>query len=78
MVIQKESGGGSISLGGPKVQDIRGPPEPHITRYMGPISRGGGGGGGISLLYRYRKIRGYTVVGLIFARSLKASNSCMI
>ena len=78
MVIQKESGGGSISLGGPKVQDIRGPQSPISLGIWAPYRGGGGGRGGISLLYRYRKIRGYTVVGLIFARSLKASNSCMI
>ena len=74
MVIQKERGGGSISLGRPKVLDIRGPWSPISLGIGGPISQGGG----ISLLHRYQKIRGCTVVGLIFARSLKACYSCII
>ena len=71
----KREGRGSISLGGPKALDIRGPRSPISLAIWAPYC---GGGGGISLLHRYRKIRGYTVVGLIFARSLKACYSCMI
>ena len=42
MVIQKERGGGSISLGGPKVLDIWGPWSPISLGIGGPISQGGG------------------------------------
>ena len=46
MVIQKERGGGSISLGGPKALDIRGPRSPISLGIWAPYRGGGGGGGG--------------------------------
>ena len=46
MVIQKERGGGSISLGGPKVLDIWGPRSPISIGIWAPYRGGGGGGGG--------------------------------